>query len=109
MRESHLYDNCFVPWVRELKNGHAGLEKNIVTDPKKAEDMMKMERLIMVTVVDPASVVRHHLDDEQLMRFQLEVCISSPSLLSYFDFHSLAKGLDLIEGEDFEELRLTWK
>ena len=42
-----------MPWVKELKNGHAGLEKGMVADPNNAEDMMKMERLIMVTVVDP--------------------------------------------------------
>lgn len=84
-----------MPWVKELKNGHAGLEKGMVADANNAEDMMKMERLIMVTVVDPASVVRHHLDDEQLMRFQLEVCIPRPSLISYFHLYSLVNGLGL--------------
>lgn len=91
MREAHLYENCFVPWVKDLKNGHAGLEKAMVADPDNAEEVMKMERLIMVTVVDPASVVRHHLDDEQLMRFQLEVCIPSPFLISHFHFQSCGK------------------
>ena len=50
----------------------------MVADAENAEEMMKMERLIMVSLVDPASVVRHHFDDEQLMRFQHEVnCLSS--------------------------------
>lgn len=81
-----------MPWVKDLKAGHAGLEKSMVTDPNHAEEMMRMERLIMVTVVDPASVVRHHLDDDQLMRFQLEVGTLLPFSHFLFPFPQLDEG-----------------